>query len=1102
MGNFSVPTLVVGKNSGGLVSSTNKVVGINVPAANQLAIGITTSADTSTVTSVVDSKSNVWKLVGVVTTTVNRPITVYKCWVTTPLVANTDTITVNTSASTIINFICVVVPGVVGTEPLTGTFSSSTGTTATETISSLQVNDEYLLAFENNGSSSPTWSSPAVALDTESGGGGPFFTASYTAAGRSGAAPTTTWGVATTWSIAALGTLNEYTDLYTDAYGPFYGNFTGTPFPLSGGLLIVVEILLNGTWTDITSYVYQRDGSVQMDMEHGRPDESNKFVTATMQLQLNNMNGTFSSKNTASQFYPYITRNTQIRASFQADVNNDDAGYTYHFWGEVASWPSSWDLTGNDIWTNITASGISRRLGQQATLGSAIRRYYMRKDPTDPTFPISYWPCEDGSSSTQIAEATGAGSAGTFTGSPTLASDTSFGGSDPIPVLNGAVITLNTASFNDSGLALYQVPGTYSFMPRNGLTSLTSVECWGAGGGGTNGYHANTGQDAAGGGGEYAKDTTVAISLASSYTVVVGAGGAGGPLTTNVHALPSPTLQQRVGGNGGNSSFAGDAVTTTAHGGKGGTFSGSRGGQGGSGSTAATHHNGGNGGQNSGSFFGGSGGGGSGGTSAAGNNGGNGGGSNTGAAGGVAVTGGAAGGKGGNGGASVDQGGTAGSFPGGGGGSGGENSNNSASHGGGNGAAGQVKLIWTPLVTPTVNNVRFICGIPNAGDVNNTVLLRFISGGKVVTTDVIYTTAAGGSLTILGKDVNGTQLFTSSGSITGVNGQDMFISAELYVAGGGVGFAIRVLNLSNLGSGSGQTAGTAAASGSVGPVSQIILNPGGLGTAYSAGHVTLQYTNEDWAKINNDPFANIGPISGWFGELAGRRFQRLCTEEGVPFEFLGDVHDTVAMGSQPDAKLIDALQEVEDLDRGFLYEAHEQFGMGYRTYKNVFGQTPKLIADYSKAQISPPFQPTEDDQLTRNYIVVTRKNGSSVVAQLSTGSMSTQDPPNGVGQYLYAITVNAANDSDLLGVANKILALGTVDDERHPTVVFDLTRPSVQPIFGIISGVNEGDYMQILNPLSPVITGTIKQLVVGFKYEISAFKYLVTFNCIPESPFE
>src|SRR6266705_1882386 len=92
---------------------------------------------------------------------------------------------------------------------------------------------------------------------------------------------------------------------------PFPLPAPGPVFPLNN-LAIKVELLLNGTWTDISNQVYQRDKLV---IHLGRPDESSSMTVSTLALTLNNRNGNFSPKNTASIYYPYIGRNTQIRVS-------------------------------------------------------------------------------------------------------------------------------------------------------------------------------------------------------------------------------------------------------------------------------------------------------------------------------------------------------------------------------------------------------------------------------------------------------------------------------------------------------------------------------------------------------------------------------------------------------------------------------------------------------------------------------------------------------------------------------------------------------------------------------------------------------------------
>jgi len=93
----------------------------------------------------------------------------------------------------------------------------------------------------------------------------------------------------------------------------------------------------------------------------------------------------------------------------------------------------------------------------------------------------------------------------------------------------------------------------------------------GAGGGGR-GWNDSTGSGAAGG---YCKKNTLAVTTSGSFTVVVGAGGAGG-------ANGRGNLGQ--GGTGGNSTVAGTGLsaTLTANGGGGGTSS-----AGGAGGTAS-----------------------------------------------------------------------------------------------------------------------------------------------------------------------------------------------------------------------------------------------------------------------------------------------------------------------------------------------------------------------------------------------------------------------------------------------------------------------------------------------------------------------------------
>ncbi|WP_405611384.1 hypothetical protein [Streptomyces sp. NBC_01508] len=66
------------------------------------------------------------------------------------------------------------------------------------------------------------------------------------------------------------------------------------------------------------------------------------------------------------------------------------------FVGEVPDWPLDWDTSGEDVWCDIEAAGVLRRLG---TGVDPLKSTLARRIPT--YGPVAYWPLEDGETSTQ-----------------------------------------------------------------------------------------------------------------------------------------------------------------------------------------------------------------------------------------------------------------------------------------------------------------------------------------------------------------------------------------------------------------------------------------------------------------------------------------------------------------------------------------------------------------------------------------------------------------------------------------------------------------------------------------------------------------------------
>lgn len=81
----------------------------------------------------------------------------------------------------------------------------------------------------------------------------------------------------------------------------------------------------------------------------------------------------------------------------------------YRMHGEIASWPTVWDTTGNWITAPITVAGIQKRLERGSGLDSVMFRHHTKGIIENPGFDfqrnvaMAYWPMEDEENSFRIA---------------------------------------------------------------------------------------------------------------------------------------------------------------------------------------------------------------------------------------------------------------------------------------------------------------------------------------------------------------------------------------------------------------------------------------------------------------------------------------------------------------------------------------------------------------------------------------------------------------------------------------------------------------------------------------------------------------------------
>jgi hypothetical protein len=116
---------------------------------------------------------------------------------------------------------------------------------------------------------------------------------------------------------------------------------------------------------------------------------------------------------------------------------------------------------------------------------------------------------------------------------------------------------------------------------------------------------------------------------------------------------------------------------------------------------------------------------------------------------------------------------------------------------------------------------------------------------------------------------------------------------------------------------------------------------------------------------------------------------------------------------------------------------------------------------------------------------------------------------NIVGTYKKKIKIAATDDAQLAAHAAQLLAFGTSLDERYPAITVELARAgvtgaSLAPLMSAVAAVDIGDYVKIINLPFWFPNTTVKQVVIGYNEVIDgeARLWTITWNCMPESPFE
>lgn len=317
---------------------------------------------------------------------------------------------------------------------------------------------------------------------------------------------------------------------------------------------------------------------------------------------------------------------------------------------------------------------------------------------------------------------------------------------------------------------------------------------------------------------------------------------------------------------------------------------------------------------------------------------------------------------------------------------------------------------------------------------------------------------------------------------------------EIRMVDGGGGFVNTTLHVD------GSQVATTSAVGVQGRPAQVRVQSRSADSA-TLGHVAL------WSEPVSSTYALIldQALIGHLGEPAGRRVERLCHEEGIAVHIVGDPDDTVTMGAQPVASLLDLLRECEDADGGILYEPREALGLAYRTVRSRYNQPVTLALTYGAAgEVSPPLEPADDDRNTRNDVTASRRDGSSARVEITSGPLSTQPPPDGVGRYDHQVTVNVHGEHALADQAGWRAHLGTWDEPRFPTIRVNLAAlagAGKSALAETAAALDVGDRLTVASPPVWLPPGSVDQHAEGYVETLNQFVWDLRLACVPAGPY-
>ncbi len=422
-------------------------------------------------------------------------------------------------------------------------------------------------------------------------------------------------------------------------------------------------------------------------------------------------------------------------------------------------------------------------------------------------------------------------------------------------------------------------------------------------------------------------------------------------------------------------------------------------------------------------------------------------------------------------------------------------------------AASLISFSIPPYVQPTNKGwtVGLVVHIPEA-PAGDTILTEWYTGGGLTRWQIVLQPGSG-LLTTRAYDVNGTERLaasTPSGNTVALDsqayGRAMLFYTSVYANGSNLTWDT---NFSD-----GQTASFVSG----GAQGTVVYTPGNVLGGKVIGSSGLEDAGfGHWFVLDTDASLVSGTtgyldieeirrsVPGYEGETAGDRFQRLLTEQGIPFVFResadGAYNDTVGeppMGSQAQDTLYENLSEVDSVELGLMHDAGPYGALVLHTRESRYAADVALELDVADHHIQPGFTPSYDDRRAVNAVTASQPQGSSAFAS---------DPEHIAqeGRYAETVQVNVSSPADLDHAASWRVHLGTVPQMRVPRLGINLRRtPELCRDF-IRGGLNQ---RITVTGLPTGFPGDLDVFLEGYREVLSTERWELELDCSPRDPYQ